>query len=330
MRRNTSMLNQPRYSVSRSLVFLLFMVSFAGADGMGPCLAVTAVGTLVAATVFVRKSSSRALSEPDAPIEITKKSPMQQWAKQFQDDWKKKRFLGSRGGGGVRDGEEWGPDFLFESRRGSSSFSVVLHSPGFVGGSSMLIPSAIRSKSSKRQARNRKSAATVGSTAGCIARIELRLSRFGSMEPTRDALRALSVEIDKADAAAAAAAAAPALAWLQGGQKAGRKTGKGGLPLSTPSSSSSSSSKHSDKPKSTFPVLVDMTTSVACSPAVLNVVVSFMRTYGGRFGHVSLVGRSAAMDMARLCISLARLKRFRVFPDFAELQKALDEGTWEI
>jgi len=79
-----------------------------------------------------------------------------------------------------------------------------------------------------------------------------------------------------------------------------------------------------------FCVKVDMTTSVACSPAVLNVVVSFMRTYGGRFGHVSLVGRSAAMDMARLCISLARLKRFRVFPDFAELQKALDEGTWEI
>jgi hypothetical protein len=71
-----------------------------------------------------------------------------------------------------------------------------------------------------------------------------------------------------------------------------------------------------------------MVESVAASPRTVPLVVGFLRRVGFRFGRVSLVGTGPSMGTARAVIAVARLKKFRVFPAFAALQRAVAEDKW--
>eukprot|EP00614_Pseudopedinella_elastica_P001536 CAMPEP_0172592652 /NCGR_PEP_ID=MMETSP1068-20121228/11678_1 /TAXON_ID=35684 /ORGANISM="Pseudopedinella elastica, Strain CCMP716" /LENGTH=230 /DNA_ID=CAMNT_0013389753 /DNA_START=163 /DNA_END=855 /DNA_ORIENTATION=- len=79
-------------------------------------------------------------------------------------------------------------------------------------------------------------------------------------------------------------------------------------------------------PEGGIPVVVDMVHSTACSPRTLPVVVGFIRQFSQCFSRVSLVGQGPAMDTARAAIFITRLSRFRVFPNYPELEKAAAEG----
>jgi len=71
-----------------------------------------------------------------------------------------------------------------------------------------------------------------------------------------------------------------------------------------------------------------MIESSAASPRTIPLVVGFLRHVGERFDKVSLVGTGPSMGTARAIIAIARLQKFRVFPNFKELQRAVAEKKW--
>jgi hypothetical protein len=154
--------------------------------------------------------------------------------------------------------------------------------------------------------------------------LQVQMVGFGTARTTGTAIRALSARLDPSLRRLEACDSYVECAKdLQQQQQQQQQSAASASTLTRPpsSSSSSSSSAAAAAPDVFFPVLVDMSQGTACSPRAIPVAAGFLRRYSKLFSSVHIVGTGPAIDAARACIFLARLKRFRVFPSFEELRK---------